>query len=139
MSGYCVIVAGSERAKILVSRDAIHPEVESGPNLVESAEMVIVNTDSDNKGDEALLAKKMVVDAMHLLRRNMGHHLVFAAESRMLALFRGACQHVDCSGIELVEYQGNLFEFSPERVQETLAQAQIMPHCAAASGVTPNS
>ena len=139
MSGYCVIVAGSERAKILVTRDAVHPEIESGPNLVESAEMVIVNTEPDHTGDEALLAKKLVVDALHLLRRNMGHHLVFVAEPKMLALFRGACQNVDCADVEVVEYQGNLFGSAPDKVQEILAEAQIMPHCSAASGVTPNS
>lgn len=137
MSAYCVVVASSDIAKIYVTREATYPEVESGPHLVESAEMQIIADEGTTFGSDAdaPLLRKLIADAVHTLRRVEGQHLVLVATSLLLTKLHEASEQVDCSGIDVVDFVGDCIAFSPAELHESLSKAGILPEKAAATGM----
>jgi len=138
MAGFCVIVVSAYQAKIFTTRNVVHSEVEPGPNLVESAEMQIVDEAESGFGATVgrALTRKLVADSLHILRRNNGHTLVLVASAAMLQSLREACGQLDCGNIEVLEYEGDLMSLSAEGVQETLSQAGILPQRTTAEGLS---
>ncbi len=141
MAEFCVLAVSGDRAKIFTTRDAVHAEVESGPNLIESAEMQIVIDAEEADGgfarsEACALSRKLVADSIHLLRRNNGRTLVLAAPPAMLAILREACSSLGLSNISVLEYEGDVLALSPQEVQITLSRAGVMPQSIAPAGLS---
>ncbi len=141
MTEFCVLAVSGDRARIFTTRDAVHAEVESGPNLIESAEMqIVIDAGEDDGGfarsEACALSRKLVADSIHLLRRNNGKTLVLAAPSVMLAILRKACSSLDLSNVNVLEFEGDVLTLSSEEVQAVLSQAGIMPRSAAPVGLS---
>lgn len=137
MSAYCVVTASANCAKVYVTRDATHPEVEAGPILVESAEMqLLAEGETFSTEGDAPLVRKLLADALHSLKRSDGTHLVLVADAQLLPALQSACQRLDMADVNVASYQGDLIALSADELQRTLASNGLLPEKTPPSGLT---
>ncbi|ROR34627.1 host attachment protein [Inmirania thermothiophila] len=153
MTRYCVIVAGQGCARFFELRPAEHPELESGPNLVETASL----TNEDASGEvwsdpksgrnrapggggahgyddhreghmaefERRFARRIGETAARMLRRHPAR-LVLVAEKRMLGHLRQSLNG-SAAGVTVQEVAKDLCRMAPMEIHERLAEDGLLP------------
>lgn len=127
---YIVVVADGTRARFFTLVPATHPEVDSGPRLVEHDDLVNI-VDDHRERHEAEYARRFAAEimgrAVDLAQKNHVEHLVLAAEKHMLGLLRKTLKLPARLGIEVHELARDLVTLSPAVLHEHIAAAGLMP------------
>ncbi len=76
---------------------------------------------------EKHFAEKAAEKAVSSAKQAGAEKLVLAAESRMLGLFRPMFKEMEKRGIELIEHDADLVNYSTEEIHRHLAKRQLLP------------
>ncbi len=157
MSDYCVVAVDGVRARFFTLEPAQHPEVESGPLLVE-VEGALVSPENELAGRELWsenktgrnssggmahgyddhrdqhmdefkrrFAKQVAEHALSLAERSKAKNLVLAAEKQILGFLRGALHVPTKAGFEVRELAKDVSRLSPQDLHGHLATEGLLP------------
>jgi protein required for attachment to host cells len=157
MSKYTVVVADALRARFFALKDAAHPELESGPKLVEAG--CLMNPEKaqtetrrrgtplsggtrassggyyafdDHRGKHELdemrrFARIVVREALKQTRKEDSHSLVIASDRKMLGLVREQLAEIKTNGLDILELNREITGEKPDRIQALLARNKLIP------------
>ena len=156
MNQYCVVVANGSRARFFKLEEAEIPEIQSGPNLVETLDLVNPEKESaggnpwsENKSGrnrsangnahgyddhrkqheeefERRFANSIAEEASRMSKKLHASRLILVSQERMLGHLRTAISPM-LNGIKSWELAKDLSKLNPIDLHEHLAKEKILP------------
>lgn len=150
MNQYCIVVANGSQARFFTLEDTVYPEIESGPNLVETNTITHPDYESGNHytpfhGQEAenLLPrqngsdhhasqhnkqylKTIAIEADKINRSQPFSELVLVSQKRLIGDLKNAVTN-KLKGIHTSELAKDLSKLGPRELHNYLAREKLLP------------
>lgn len=156
MTQYCVVVANGSRARFFTLKDAEIPEIQSGPNLIETNDLL--NPEHEATGSELWseiksgrnrsangnahgyddhrsqhedeferrFANSIADEISRMSKEIKASNIVLVSQKRMLGFLRGAISPT-LNGTTTTELAKDLSKLKPLELHEHLAREKILP------------